>query len=177
MHEKREDFGYMIEHSADWETTKKIELQFRDSVTGEEMVRQAIRIAKRYGATIVKPLEYFPDPSFGGRKIFEMKCSSYRYHLDGGRPQNFPDKKVTDKDMENYKQQFGTDRCIDRSFKKKYWYTDNWTGSVHEFETLKAAKKAAKSETGMTIWIYTNNPYGRPSELVLKTNASGITPP
>lgn len=177
MYERKEDFGYMVEHSADYEMTKKIELQFRDNVSGKEMVRQAVRIAKRYGAVITKPLEYFPDPSFGGRKIFEMKCSKYRYHLDGGKPHLFPDKKVTERDIEDYKNNFGTDTCIDRSFKKKYWYTDNWYGNTREFPSLKAAKKAASQETGMCVWIYTNHPYGRPSELIFKSPASGITPP
>ena len=46
MYEHREDFGYLIIHSSDWESTKKMELQFREKTSGEKMVKIAISIAK-----------------------------------------------------------------------------------------------------------------------------------
>lgn len=44
------------------------------------------------------------------------------------------------------------------------------------FKTLKAAKEAAKKETGVSVAIYTNFPYGRTSEIVCFADASGFTP-
>ncbi len=179
MYEKREDFGYLVVHSADWESTKKIELCFREQLSGEKMVYHAVRIAKRYNAVITKPLEYVPDPSFGGRIIFEVKCHNLTYHYfyDGGNLQNCKDNEVTEKDINKYQEQFGTRKCIDKSFKKKFWYSDNWTGRVREFKTLKAAKAAAQEETGNTVTIYTNFPYGRINKIVCFADASGFTPP
>lgn len=35
----------------------------------------------------------------------------------------------------------------------KYFFIDNWDGSLHEFETFRDAKKAAKEQTGVSIGI------------------------
>lgn len=40
--------------------------------------------------------------------------------------------------------------------KKSYWYMDNWNGSIHYFSTLRAAKAAAKKETGVSVFIHNN---------------------
>ena len=179
MYDKTEDFGSMVVRSADWKSTKKIELYFNKRLSGEQMVRQAIRIAKRYNAVITKPLEYIPDSSIGGRIMFEVRCHNltYRYFYDGGNLMHCTDKEVTEKDIAKYEEQFGTKKCIDKNFKKKYWYHDNWVGTRREFKTLKAAKEAAKKETGVSITIYTNFPYGRTSKIACFAEASGFIPP
>ena len=38
--------------------------------------------------------------------------------------------------------------------KAKFWYKDNWCGSIREFTTLKAARKAARKEDGFGIYIH-----------------------
>lgn len=53
----------------------------------------------------------------------------------------------------------------------KYWYLDNWTGLKREFNSLPSAKKAAKKETGMCIYIYNMK-----GHLALIQEASGFTP-
>lgn len=62
-----------------------------------------------------------------------------------------------------------------QSAMKKYWYMDNWCGDVHEFDTLREAKKAAKAETGVTVTIYRHGKDG--SRIVCFAKASGICPP
>lgn len=62
-----------------------------------------------------------------------------------------------------------------QSAMKKYWYMDNWCGNVHEFDTLRQAKKAAKAETGVTVTIYRHGKDG--SRIVCFAKASGICPP
>lgn len=179
MYETREYFGYLIDRSADWESTKKLELQFREKPSGKQMVRIAIQIAKRYNVSITKPLEYINDPSYGGRFLFEVKCHNLSYHhfFSGGNRQHYNENEVTEKDVNKYFELFGTRKCIQKGFKKKFWYSDNWTSKIHEFKTLKAAKKTAEQETGNVIYIYTNFPYGKLSKMVCKTDASGFTPP
>lgn len=179
MYDKKEDFGSMVIRSADWETTKKIELYFNERLSGEQMVYQAIRIAKRYNAVITKPLEYIPAPSIGGKIMFEVRCHNLTYHYfyDGGNLLHCNDKEVTEKDISKYAEQFDTKKCIDKSFRKKYWFQDNWYGNRHEFKTLKSAKEAAKKETGVSVTIYTNFPYGRTSEIACFADASEFTPP
>ena len=117
--------------SADWESHKVIRLSFRERPTPKQMVRHAVAIAKRYNAQIPKPLEFIPD-EMGGKFLFEVDCHNltYKYFFDGGRLQNCKDEKITAADIKRYKEKFGTDRCIDKSVKKKFWYTDNWTGKV-----------------------------------------------
>ncbi len=62
-----------------------------------------------------------------------------------------------------------------QSAMKKYWYMDNWCGDVHEFDTLRQAKKAAKAETGVTVTIYRHGKDG--SRIVCFAKACGICPP
>lgn len=62
-----------------------------------------------------------------------------------------------------------------QSAMKKCWYMDNWCGDVHEFDTLRQAKKAAKAETGVTVTIYRHGKDG--SRIVCFAKASGICPP
>ena len=111
--------------------------------------------------------------------VFEVKCHNLtcNYFIDGGNLLHCNDKEVTEKDLDKYQEQFGTKKCIDRSFKKKFWYADNWTGRVYEFKKLKDAKTAARKETGSVVTIYTNNPYGRSNKIVCFADASGFTPP
>ena len=54
----------------------------------------------------------------------------------------------------------------------KFWYRDNWTGDIHEFASLRAAKSAAKNECGMTIRIH--NAVG---DIVCVADATGYTYP
>ena len=178
MYERREEFGYMTVLSADWESHKVIRLSFRERPTPKQMVRHAVAISKRYNAPITKPLEFIPD-EMGGKFLFEVDCHNltYKYFFDGGRLQNCKDEKITANDIKKYKEKFGTDRCIDKSFKKKFWYTDNWTGKVKEFKTVKAAVEAANQEVGWIIDIYTNYPCGKPSALLVRTEAIGFMPP
>ena len=58
---------------------------------------------------------------------------------------------------------------------KKYWYRDNWYGDVHEFDTLREAKKAARTETGVTVTVYRHAKGG--SRIVCFAKASRICPP
>ena len=115
----------------------------------------------------------------GGKFLFEVDCHNltYKYFFDGGRLQNCKDEKITAADIKRYKEKFRTDRCIDKSFKKKFWYTDNWTGKVKEFKTVKAAVEAANQEVGWLIAIYTNYPCGKPSSLLVRTESIGFMPP
>lgn len=173
-----ENFGKFYTNSNEWDAKKKICINCNNNVTAEEMVVMAIRLAKKYNCRIIEGVEFHPEMN-GGTFSFIVECHSltYRYFYDGGKLAHSNDKEVTEKDLTKYQEQFGTRKCIDRNFKKKYWYADNWTGKVQEFKTLKAAKEAASQEIGNTVWIYTNLPYGRPSEIVCKTEASGTTPP
>ena len=50
----------------------------------------------------------------------------------------------------------------------KYWYKDNWNGTIHEFKTLREAKAAAKRECGAVIRIYRQN-----GSLACSMDASG----
>lgn len=182
MRTSKEEWGSWTDRSLSWDKQKEISLSFKEGTTPKQMVTAAIGIAKRYNCNILKPVEYTYDESKADpHKIaFTVECHkfTYKYFYEGGIGQSpSPEPTVTKKDIARYKDRFGTDKCIHRNFRKKYYYTDNWAGHVHEFPTLKAAKEKAAKETGMTVWIYTNFPYGRPSEIVCKANASGFTPP
>ena len=48
---------------------------------------------------------------------------------------------------------------------------------MKEFKTVKAAVEAANQEVGWLIDIYTNYPCGKPSALLVRTEAIGFMPP
>jgi hypothetical protein len=54
-----------------------------------------------------------------------------------------------------------------------YYYTDNWTGDVHRFSTLREAKKSARKEDGRSITIWN----AKGCRLVCTVKASGIVYP
>jgi len=181
MRTSKEEWGSWTDRSLAWNREKEIVLSFKQGTTPEQMVIAAIGIAKRYNCNILNPVEYtYDDNKADPHKIaFTVECHkfTYKYFYDGGIGQYYGSDTVTEKDIARYKDRFGTDKCIHKNFKKKFWYSDNWTGRVHEFRTLKKAREAAAKETGMTVWIYTNFPYGRPSEIISKAKASEFCPP
>ena len=54
----------------------------------------------------------------------------------------------------------------------KYWYKDHWSGSIHEFSTLREAKASAKEECGASISIYRKD-----GSTACVVDASGYTYP
>ena len=179
MRTRNEEWGSWTDSSLAWDKQKEIALSFKEGTTPEQMVIAAIGIAKRYNCNILKPVEYTYDNNrTNPHKIaFIVECHrlTYKYFYEDGIGQHHGSEKVTEKDIARYKQQFGTDKCIHKDFKKKYWFSSNWNGETRDFPSLEKAREAAAK--GMTVWIYTNFPYGRPSEIVFKAEASGITPP
>lgn len=173
-----EDFGQFYTNSLSWDSRKEICIRTNSDTTAEQMVVMAIALAKKYNCKIVGRVEYKPE-LVGGTVSFVVECHSltYRYFYDGGNTDRLHSSEVKDSDIAKYREKFGTVKCIHKSFKKKYWYTDNWYGNRKEFNTLKAAKKAAGQETGNSVAIYTNYPFGRGSRIVCFAPASGITPP
>ena len=138
----------------------------------------ALRLAKRYNCKIVAPVTYTPK-EIGGDIHFTVQCHSLTYHYfyEGGNIQTLHDSHVEEKDIAQYEKQFGTRKCIHKDFKRKYWFTSNWDGRMFEFHTLKAAKERAKCAIGHSVYIYRNNPYGRPNEIACVAEASGYVPP
>jgi hypothetical protein len=177
----KEEWGSWTDYSLAWDRQKEILLSFKQGTTPEQMVLAAISFAKRYNCNIIKPVEYTCDDNRAEtpRIAFTVECHkfTYKYFYDGGIRPHYGSDTVTEKDVARYKERFGTNKCIHKDFKKKYWYSDNWTGKVHEFRTLKKAKEAAAKEIGMTVWIYTNFPYEKPSGIICKADASGFCPP
>ena len=53
----------------------------------------------------------------------------------------------------------------------KYWFRDNWYGSIETFNSLRDAKKAAKEQTGISVAI--KNEKGK---VICFSPASGHTP-
>ena len=181
MRTSKEEWGNWTDRSLSWDRQKEISLSFKVGTTPEQMVIAAIGMAKRYNCKIMKPVEYtYDDNRTEPHKIaFTVECHKFTYKgfYEDGIGQHHNSETVTEKDVARYKDRFGTDKCIHRDFKKIFWYHDNWVGTRREFKTLEAAKKAAKKETGVSITIYTNFPYGRNSEVVCFADASGIMPP
>lgn len=56
-------------------------------------------------------------------------------------------------------------------------FPTKWAGKVKVFKTVKAAIEAANQEVGWLIDIYTNYPCGKPSSLLVRTEAIGFMPP
>lgn len=178
MRSWKEEFGSFYTNACVWDSKREISMGYSDQTTGEEMVIKAISLAKKYNCKIVGKVTFTPE-SVGGRVSFIVECHSltYRYFYDGGKVFTLHNSEVKESDLQKYEKLFGTRSCVDETFRKHYWYTDNWTGRIHSFPTLKAARKGAAMEMGMTVTIYTNQPYGRPSVFVEYASASGSTPP
>lgn len=147
-------------------------------ISPEEMVIAAIRLAKRYNCVIINPVRFVSD--LGDDHVeFSVKCHHQTYHFfyEYGNNHKLNNSEVKERDIAKYEELFGTRKCIHKGFKKRWWYVDNWSGAVHEFPTLKAAKKSAKHETGISVTIYTNLPYGKGNSIACLAKASGYNPP
>ena len=173
-----EDFGKFYTNSNMWDSIKKICISYKNDTTGEEMVRMAISLAKKYNCRIVGQVEYTPE-TVGGTVHFTVECHqlTYRYFYDGGSLNHLHSPRVTEKDLQRYEEQFGTLKCSQKNYKKQYYFTDNWNGSLLYFNSLKKAKEVAESQIGDSVCIYETRPYGRGSQIVCFATASGITPP
>lgn len=55
----------------------------------------------------------------------------------------------------------------------KFWYRDNWNGTIHEFSTLKEAEEQATREDGTYIAIYRS----KDGSLAKTVEANGYTYP
>ena len=173
-----ETFGKFHTSASDWDARKEIFIGYNDNTTSEEMVIKAIRLAKMYNCKIIGRVQFKPA-LVGGSVSFVVECHSltYRYFYDGGKTYKLHSSDVTEKDLQKYEQQFGTRSCVDDSYKKQFWFTDNWNGQVLQFPSLRKAKAAAKIQTGITCCIYETQPFGRGSKIVYFAQASGFTPP
>ena len=173
-----DDFGQFYTYSLSWDYRKEICICTNSDTTAEQMVVMAIALAKKYNCKIVGRVEYKPK-LVGGTVSFVVECHSLtcRYFHDGGKVYKLHTSEVTEKDLLKYEQQFGTRSCVDDSYKKQFWFTDNWNGQVLQFPTLRKAKAAAKIQTGITCCIYETQPFGRGSKIVYFSQASGFTPP
>lgn len=146
---------------------------------GEDMVRNAIMLAKRYGCHIVGKVRFIRE-MVGGRVVFDVMCDgrTYQGFYEYGRKRAVVQTPtVTEKDMKGYEAMFGTRECVDEGFEKRFWFSDNWNGTIHEFKTLRKAVNAARKQYGNCIYIYENFPYGRMSRIAKVANASGIILP
>lgn len=174
-----EDFGSFMTDSGDWESRKRIHIITRHDMTGEDMVRIALMLAKKYNCTIAERVEYIPDGQAGGGISFVVECNSKtcRYFYEGGRLSKPCSSRISEKDIIEYEEKFGTRKCADDHIgKNRFYFTDNWNGSTLYFPSLEKAKEAAKKQTGNTCCIYEIQPYGRCPKIVCMASASGHIP-
>ena len=103
MRSWKENFGSFFTNSCDWDSKKTIEIIRKDGMTGEEMVRQAIALAKQYNCSIVKPVEYVPE-IVGGKVIFTVECHTltYRYFYEHGKTYTLHSSEVRESDLQKY---------------------------------------------------------------------------
>lgn len=176
MYSTKEEYGSFVVTGY----TNIVTVTICNEASLEDYVKMAIKFAKHKKCTIHRQVEYHPE-LVGGSISFDVLCNSktnvlvYQYGHGFGSKNNNP--SVTQKDLDEYRQRFGTTKCNHPGFKKKFWYSDNWTGQVHYFDDLKEAKKEAKKETGESVSIYTNKPCCYYGSFVCYAEASGITPP
>ena len=177
MRSWKEEFGCFYTNSNEWDAKKEIFIGYDDNMSGEDMVKTAIRLAKKYNCKIVGKVKFTPG-MVAGSVSFVVECHSltYRYFYDGGKIVKPHSSEIKESDIQKYEDQFGTRTCVDESFKKQFWFTDNWNGESLYFPTLRKAKAAAKLQTGNICYIYENFPYGRHSKIVCKAPASGSIP-
>lgn len=173
-----ETFGKFYTKASDWDARKEIVMGYNDDITGEEMVRKAIRLAKQYNCKIIEKVQFAPA-AVGGSVSFVVECHSltYRYFYDGGNTNKLHSSEITEKDLQRYEQQFGTRTCADDNFRHSFWFADNWNGDIKEYPTLREAKAAASKQTGASCCINETQPFGRCSRIVCFQAASGFTPP
>lgn len=170
------DFGKFCWGSSNGEGF--ITVQVRDRKDPKKQVIQAIRFAKMMRCKIIRRVEYHPTDN-GGTTDFQVRCnrftdrSLYEY---GTTYSSYHASGIDIKDVKAYKKAFRTDRTVQPGFRKRFWYSDNWTGLVHTFHTLKKAMEEAKKEVGITVAIYTNFPYGNPSRIKCFAPCSGHMP-
>lgn len=173
-----ENFGKFCTNASDWDSRKEIFMGYNDNTTGEEMVVKAIMLAKMYNCKIVEKVHFTPQ-MVGGNVSFTVECHqlTYRYFYDGGNTYHLHSSEVTEKDLQKYEQLFGTRTCVDDSYKKQFWFLDNWNHEQRSFSSLKKAKRAATEQTDVSCCIYETQPFGRGSKIVCFAPASGIIPP
>lgn len=175
-----EDFGKFWTSSCDWEPKKKIHICTQYEMTGEDMVKVALMVAKKYNCRIVGRVEYNPDGQTPGGVSFVVECNSktYRYFYDGGRLSKPRSSRILEKDLLNYEKQFGTRKCADDHIgKNRYYFTDNWNGDTLFFSSLDKARLAASKQTGNNCCIFEILPYGRGSKIVCNVPTSGMVLP
>lgn len=174
-----EDFGSFRTNSSDWESKKKIYILTRHDMTGEDMVRVAIMLTKKYNCKIVGRVEYNPETRNCEGVSFVVECNSktYRYFYDGGKLSKPRSSQIKESDIIAYEEKFDTRKCADDHIgKNRYHFIDNWNGNTLYFSSLKKAKEEAMKQTGISCCIYEKQPYGRCSKIVCFAPASGSTP-
>ena len=175
-----EDFGKFWTSSCDYDSKKKIYISIRQNMSGEDMVKVAVMLAKRYNCKIVGRVEYNPDGQTPDGVSFVVECNSktYRYFYDGGRLSKPRSSRIEEKDLLNYEKQFGTRKCADDHIgKNRFYFSDNWNGNTLHFPSLEKARFAASKQTGNSCCIYEILPYGRGSKIVCNVSASGLVLP
>ncbi len=171
-----ENFGNFWTNSSDWESIKEIHICTRQNMTGEDMVKVALMLAKKMNCKIVGRIEYNPNGQISGGVSFVVECNSktYRYFYVGGKLSNPRSSRISEKDLTEYEKQFGTRKCADDHIgKNRFYLTDKWNGNVLYFSSLEKAKRSARKQTGYSCCIYEIQPYGRGSRIVTSVSASG----
>ena len=173
-----EKFGRFYTNSTSWDAKKRIFWGYDDSTTSEEMVRNAIALAKMYNCKIVEKVT-FTSALVGGSVSFVVECHSLTHQsfYEGGKLVTPRNSEVKEADIKKYEEKFGTRKCEEKGYKKQYWFTDNWNGQILYFSSLKAAKEAERQQTGNSCCIHETQPYGRGSKIVCFVDASGFAPP
>ena len=149
-------------------------------MTGEDMVKVALMLAKKMNCKIVGRVAYIPNVQVSGGVSFVVECNSktYRYFYEGGKLSNPHSPRISEKDLAEYEKQFGTRKCADNNIgKNRFYFTDNWNGEVLYFPSLEKAMQAAKKQTGFSCYIYETLPYGRGSKIASCVSASGYILP
>lgn len=177
MHEWKESYGTFRIEGSDCHSKKTVQIlgnHTRTPMNGEEMVHIALKFAKQHKCRIVTPVSYQPT-ELGGKLTFEIECdrkSSRTIYLYGTGHYSSLNPIIKDRDFKQYQEAFNTKVALHPDFKKQYWFKDNWNGEIHYFNTQKEAENAAANAYGYTVYIYTNQPYGRPTKLVKRVTAS-----
>lgn len=175
-----EDFGKFWTHSCDWESKKKIYISIRQDMTGEDMVKVALMMAKKYNCRITGRVEYNPDGQTPGGVSFVVECDlkTYRHFHEGGKLSKPHDYRISEKDLAEYEEQFGTRKCADDHLgKNRFYFTDNWNGDILYFPSLEKARKAASKQNGNACPVYEVLPYGRGARLICSAPTSGCVLP
>ena len=182
MHTWREEYASFRMDGCEWQKIREVQILGNNTskpMTGEEMVIIALKFAKQHKCRIRSRVIYTKD-IMGGSVTVEIECNNRTtksIYEHGSYCYGNNNPTITERDISRYEAEFETKKCFDETFRKSYWYKDNWTGEIHHFSSLNKAVKSAQQEIGNCIYIYTNHPYGRNSELIKVQEASGRIPP